>query len=382
MCHLELSLWVGGVGVQRGDWGANGGESRLCRPGRGPPRLPAGPRARSAGAPGSCAPLPGSRPRLRGCGLVVSGREAGERRASVPPAGARARGAGQARSRRAGELRGAGPRRCTSGASGGRRAASARGAWGKAAQEAVGLFSPFPYFITQRGRNGEWGAVGLTGAGAKRGHGACTRRVALTASLLPLALNPPPGPFSSLPPSQPLPPPVAPWRVPGKEREAREAGEGRTDWPRSGWRIGARRPVNDCRRRARAGALSTQEFAGLRPQTGPGCRGGWGTRWGAPKPQDNESCARNFWEALFAISGGCWSVLRAWPFISYECVCVCVFRIPPTPCCLYSTPSFLVCFFPSLFHKVPPHQPAPSTVLQTKYAFTVVNSFKAQGKSS
>lgn len=128
MCHLELSLWVGGVGVQRGDWGANGGESRLCRPGRGLPRLPAGPRARSAGAPGSCAPLPGSRPRLRGCGLVVSGREAGERRASVPPAGARARGAGQARSRRAGELRGAGPRRCTSGASGGRRAASARGA--------------------------------------------------------------------------------------------------------------------------------------------------------------------------------------------------------------------------------------------------------------
>lgn len=82
------------MGEQRRDLGGQRRREELLGasrppvpPRRGPPRQLV--RARSAAAPGSCAPLPGRQPRFGECGLRVAGRAALERRASVSPASPR-----------------------------------------------------------------------------------------------------------------------------------------------------------------------------------------------------------------------------------------------------------------------------------------------------
>lgn len=253
----ELSPGRGGVlvGVQRGGLGGQrrrrklGRFAAVCTAPAGvfhAGRL-AGPRARSAAAPGSCAPFRGSRPRLGGCGLLVAGWAARERRANVPRR-LLCPGERTARTSRAGRGRGGAPAAARTG--GGRLPRGQPEV--RAAQEAAGLFSSLPYFNqTAKPKWRVWGAVGQWGA--KRVWGRA-RVVALTASLVPVVGNPPTGPPSSLPPSLPLPPPLNllanPW---AGEESLREDGERQKDSPRSGW-TGARCPVIDCGRRAQEGA--------------------------------------------------------------------------------------------------------------------------------
>lgn len=134
----------GAVGIQRVGFGGPVEEKEaqgrvaaafIARPGSW---TPVGPRARSAAAPGSCAPFRVSQPRLGDCGFPLAGRAARYWRATVSQAGSCALESGKgslALHRRAvpgGAAAGApAPRarwlqRCISGASGRRRETSAR----------------------------------------------------------------------------------------------------------------------------------------------------------------------------------------------------------------------------------------------------------------
>lgn len=161
------------MGVQRGGLGGPAEAARawvLCgrlhRPGQGLPCPAAGWSARAlSGRPRLVRPFPGlpaPPPRLRavcrprGCTRAARGRP--------PPALVPQGAQGTDKPRRAE------PRRCTRGArTGGRRLPRGQPEV-RAAPEAAGLFSSFPYFIKQRSRNGECGV--LWANGGRRGFGA------------------------------------------------------------------------------------------------------------------------------------------------------------------------------------------------------------------
>lgn len=180
----------GAVGIQRVGFGGPGEEREaqgrvaaafIARPGSW---TPVRPRARSAAAPGSCAPFRVSQPRLGDCGLPLAGWAVRYRRATVPWAGSCALGSGKgslALHRRAvpgGAAAGApAPRarwlqRCISGASGRRRETSARVAWGKGCPGGCGFIS-FPPSLTSSHPQGEMESVKCCESdGAWAGNGA------------------------------------------------------------------------------------------------------------------------------------------------------------------------------------------------------------------
>ena len=156
-----------------------------------------------------------------------------------------------------------------------------------------------------------------------------------TVTFLPPVGNPPTGPYSSLAPSLPLPPALNSLASP-REGES----QGRMERAKGGWRESERfaqkwamnwRAVPRDWQRAPEGSLKYPRVSRAAASGWSCLPGGWGTKWA----QSGHGCTKaplgTLGKLLFG--EGCWTVLRAWPFLSCECVCVFM--------CLWGLPLFL-----------------------------------------
>lgn len=170
------------------------------------------------------------------------------------------------------------------------------------------------------------GAMGWCGARGEWGH---ARMVALTASFLPVVVNPPTGPFSSLAPSLPLSPTLdflaSRWE--GGSQGRMEKGR-KKDLPKSRWWIGAWSRVIDSRRGV-GGSLKYPRVCRA-AASGRSCQpGGWGPKWVFPGHGLMKAPLGTFGKLCLMFGKGCRGVFRAWPFLAARVCVVCTRKRPP-----------------------------------------------------